>query len=259
MTNFIQMLSVDDASQLYPAEVHASSQSQYCSAASQTQSSAPASSPDASCRPATITAADVRATPKLNGSTHYFIRGNPNARLALSTYEQAPCVDVPAPDSALPNRPTCAMPYHTMPGVDRLEHSANASCRFYLACPARIQGLYHTESVLHCKGIRNGKGIAVHFWEDAEEEWALACLRWHGDVCPNTRPRVNMETRIHLNPALAEPQVERWAVRGIPGKFGSRRLAFEAAAAKDMKEIQILGSVDDAALASWSKATVILY
>ncbi|KAJ6487270.1 hypothetical protein C8R47DRAFT_1216461 [Mycena vitilis] len=269
MTNFIQLIPIEDGN-LYVAPPSLSqptlsqppSQSQ-SESPSQSQSQSPFQSQSQSqSPPSTITADQVRKTPKLSSSTHYFIRNNPAARLALATYEQAPCIDTPAPDSALPNRATCAMPYHTEPGIDRVQHSQNTACRFYVACPARIQGVYHTDKQAdeQVKGFRNGKAIAVHFWDDAEEEWALDCLRWHGEVCPNARARVNMETRVHLNPALRDdvPKVERWAVKGIPGHFSSRNLALEAAVRKDGKEIQVLGSSDDAALLAWSKATVIL-
>ncbi|KAJ7642309.1 hypothetical protein DFH06DRAFT_1137330 [Mycena polygramma] len=260
MTNFIQMLPIEDGNFYIapPSLSQPMSQSQSQSRSPpQSQSQSQPQSP-----PSTITADQVRKAPKLNPSTQYFIRNNSVARLALPSYEQAPCIDTPAPDNALPNRPTCAMPYHTEPGIDRLEHSANTACKFYVACPARIQGLYHTDKQAdeQVKGFRNGKAIAVHFWDDAEEEWALDCLRWHGEVCPNARPRVNMDTLVHLNPALRDgvPQVERWAVKGIPGHFSSRKLALEAAVAKDLKEIQVLGSSDKAALTAWANVTVIL-
>ncbi|KAF8157542.1 hypothetical protein K438DRAFT_1777189 [Mycena galopus ATCC 62051] len=75
---------------------------------------------------------------------------------------QAPCADIAPLDSQLPHRPTCPMPYHPDVGVNRVEHSENASCKFYVACPARIQGTYNTRD--------SGNSREVHFaaWEDSD-------------------------------------------------------------------------------------------
>ncbi|KAF7325364.1 hypothetical protein MSAN_02515300 [Mycena sanguinolenta] len=112
------------------------------------------------------------------------------------------------------------MPYHPDVDIDRLEHSGNAGCKFYVACPARIQGTYNTSGRAdeQVKGFRNGQAIATNTWVDAEGAWRVGCLRWHGKVCPNARPRVTMDTRVHLNPTLRTEKraVEQWAVKGYP-------------------------------------------
>jgi hypothetical protein len=47
-------------------------------------------------------------------------------------------------------------------------------------------------------------------------------LRWHGEVCPNVRQSVTMDTRIHLNPALRADGAEKWVVKGLADSFPSR-------------------------------------
>ncbi|KAF8164051.1 hypothetical protein K438DRAFT_1984943 [Mycena galopus ATCC 62051] len=150
------------------------------------------------------------------------------------------CTDVTPLDSQFPNRPTCTMPYHPDAGISRVKHSENTGCKFYVACPARIQGTYNTSQCAdtQVKGFCNGRVIAVHTWAEAQEEWATACLRWHGPVCPNACAPVTLNTHVHLNPALHVPP--------------EQELAFAAAAEKDLHEIHILGSTDEARLIAWA-------
>ncbi|KAF8137966.1 hypothetical protein K438DRAFT_1996548 [Mycena galopus ATCC 62051] len=168
---------------------------------------------------------------------------------------QPACADVASLDSQLPQRPTCPMPYHPDVGINRVEHSENAGCKFYVACPARIQGTYNTSQHTdeQVKGYRNGRAVAVHNWAEAQAEWATACLHWHGPVCSNARPPVTANTRVHLNPALRKRAAsEQWAVKGIQKFFISWEYAFAAAVERDMHEIHILGSTDEASLTVWA-------
>ncbi|KAJ6467404.1 hypothetical protein C8R45DRAFT_938744 [Mycena sanguinolenta] len=166
---------------------------------------------------------------------------------------QAPCADVAALDSQLPMRATCPMPYHPDIGIDRMEHSDNAACKFYVACPARIQGVYNTcqRADEQVRGYRNWRAIAVHVWGDAEAEWRLACLRWHGPSCPNVRPPVTMSTCIHLHPALRTTS-DQWAVQGILKLFATREEAFAGAVTHNFREIHMLCCSDEARLWAWA-------
>ncbi|KAJ7839078.1 hypothetical protein B0H13DRAFT_1911466 [Mycena leptocephala] len=158
------------------------------------------------------------------------------------------------PDDSLPDRSTCPMPYHLDTGIDREEHCGNAGCKFYVVCPGRTQGTFNLDSraTSQVRGYCNSHSLAVHHWEDAEEAWAMCCLRWHGLVCPNILPRITMNTRVHLNPASRIPARElKWAVHGLEETFGSRAEAFTAAAARDLREVHILGSPDEGAFDAW--------
>ncbi|KAJ7896171.1 hypothetical protein B0H13DRAFT_2338500 [Mycena leptocephala] len=183
---------------------------------------------------------------KLDPGTIYYARGHTAPFTVRVGYQQARCLDSMTPDELLVMRPTCVMPYHGEPGVDRVEHDGNAGSKFYIVCLGRIQGTYVSDKKAtdNVRGYRNGRSLGVHHWDDAEREWADCCLRWHGPVCPNARPRVTMETRVHLNPALLAP-VEKWAVKGLEH-------AFAAAAAQDLKVIHVLGSRDELSLKIWA-------
>ncbi|KAJ7823358.1 hypothetical protein B0H13DRAFT_1919663 [Mycena leptocephala] len=167
-------------------------------------------------------------------------------------FKEARCLDVATPDDCLPERATCPMPYHRDAGIDHDDHSGNAGCKFYVVCPSRTQGTFNLETA-QVRGYRNSRSLTVHHWEDAEEAWALCCLHWHGPACPNILLRITMNTRVHLNPASRRiPMCElKWAMRGLEETFGSRVEATTAAAARDMREIHILGSLDEGVLDAW--------
>ncbi|KAF8169320.1 hypothetical protein K438DRAFT_1774335 [Mycena galopus ATCC 62051] len=246
MTNFIQLVpSSTPATQYF---VPSASHPLVMPTAMQATVSPPSTLP-------TPTPTEATATHVMTSTSMIFGEGRFFACPSNIGTAEVLCTDIAPLDSQLPQRPTCAMPYHPDVGISRVEHSENASCKFYVACPARIQGTYNTSQRAdeQVKGYRNGKAIAVHTWAEAQEEWATACLRWHGPVCPNVRPPITMNTRVHLNPALHErAPAEQWVIKGVPGFYRSRELVFAAATKKDLHEIHILGTTDQARLNAWA-------
>ncbi|KAJ6450546.1 hypothetical protein C8R47DRAFT_1230238 [Mycena vitilis] len=191
----------------------------------------------------------------LDPRTLYFYRGSGTPHSALASYQQVECLDAPTPDDQLPERRTCPMPYHPATSTLGVPQTGDAGKKLYVVCPGRIQGLYDDDKKAdaNVKKWRNGRGISVHRWTDGEREWAMCCLRWHGEVCPNARPRVTMDTRVVLNPALLVDNVPvQWAVKGMADFFPSRECAFAAANAKDLQEIHVLGTKDEAALQAFT-------
>ncbi|KAJ6503453.1 hypothetical protein C8R47DRAFT_1067474 [Mycena vitilis] len=263
MTNFIQLIPATPAAQFYAAPIATPAASQPVPGSQSipgSQQSLSASQPPlVSSQPLlaatqTVTATQLAAppcqAPALDPKTLYFYRGSSTAYTALPTYQQAECLDAPIADDQLPERPTCPMPYHAVTAA-----IGEASKKLYLVCPGRIQGLYDDDKKAdaNVKKFRNGRGISHHRWTDAEAEWAMCCLRWHGQSCPNARPRVTLDTRVVLNPALLAPAVPiQWAVRGLEDFFPSRECAFAAANAKNLQEVHVLGSIDEAALQAWT-------
>ncbi|KAF8171735.1 hypothetical protein K438DRAFT_1773035 [Mycena galopus ATCC 62051] len=265
MTNFIQMVPSTTPSTQYFA--HGAINPLFVP--NETQANATQATPAAT--PALTLPTPTSTAPVGLGEGLFFQRHSSGPNPATP---QVPCAGVTPLDSQLPQRPTCPMPYHPDVGISRVEHSKNAGCKFYIACPARIQGTYNTSQRAdeQVKGYRNGRAIAVHNWADAEAKWVTACLRWHGPICPNARPPVTMNTRVQLNPALREEApAKQWVVKGVPGYSISRRvflnlsltpdsnaflfrreLAFAAAAERDLHEIHILGSTDEARLRAWA-------
>jgi hypothetical protein len=81
----------------------------------------------------------------LDPDTTYYTRGHTLPRSVHPAYQQPRCSDAATPDDRLPERQTCPMPYHSEPGVDRVEHSGNAGSKFYVVCPGRVQGTYVSE------------------------------------------------------------------------------------------------------------------
>ncbi|KAJ6547266.1 hypothetical protein B0H19DRAFT_1075171 [Mycena capillaripes] len=181
-----------------------------------------------------------------------FLCGSNLPCFAAPAYIQAKCLDAPIDEDHLPNRATCPLPYHGEAGVDRVTHSGNAGSKFYVCCPARVQGVYLTVLVqfpcviqgpgtealfskkadANVKGWHNGQAIAVLKWEDAEAD---------------------MDTRVHLNPVLFLESVPlQWAVKGITDFFPSRAEVFAAADAMNLHEIHILGNIDEGALQAWT-------
>ncbi|KAJ7750616.1 hypothetical protein B0H16DRAFT_1724547 [Mycena metata] len=156
-------------------------------------------------------------------------------------------------DADLPARPTCPMPYYPDPEIlDRDEHSGSTGGRYYVCIPARVQGVFTSESRANAmvRGWRNGHAQSVQTYEEARLEWATNCHRWHGRTCKDASKRspVTMPTRIRLNPALLPG---KWAIRGCSDLFFSRQQAFAAAEALHLKEIHILGSSNLLELEAW--------
>ncbi|KAF8192325.1 hypothetical protein K438DRAFT_1970131 [Mycena galopus ATCC 62051] len=252
MTNFIQLVpSSTPATQYF---VHGATNPLFIPTATQRTSFPPSTQVTPTSTQATATQA-IAPTSMVHGNLGegmFFQRPSAGGNPATS---EVPCADIAPLDSQLPRRPTCAMPYHPDIGISRVEHSENAGCKFYVACPACIQGTYNTSQRAdkQVKGYRNGRAIAVHTWAEAQDEWATVCLRWHGSMCPNARSPVTVNTRVQLNPALRKrAPAEQWVVKGVPGFSSSRELAFTATAEKDLREIHILGSTDEARLIAWA-------
>ncbi|KAJ7902431.1 hypothetical protein B0H13DRAFT_2335595 [Mycena leptocephala] len=141
----------------------------------------------------------------------------------------------------LPHRRTCRPTYHPdHPGIDVETHSLEASKSFYVAIPARDEGIYTSSLIAREKseGIHNGHHEAAKTYAEAKGLWALGCLRWHGHECKRERLQRLDRTASTGRSRASTPSV-------APGA------AFRIAEDADLDEIHIRGHRDISALADW--------
>ncbi|KAJ7429363.1 hypothetical protein B0H11DRAFT_2263570 [Mycena galericulata] len=167
----------------------------------------------------------------------------------------APFYQTESIHQAHPSRPTCVAPYIPEAGVDRVAHSENAGCKFYVVGPGRVCGIYTDDkrATAQICGFSNGHMQGFLTWEEAKEAWAVVCRGHHGVLCPaappvgSQRPPVTMQTRIELT-SRGRNAGMFWAVRGIDVIYETSTSAFEAALNAGLTDIQIRGSRDSAEL-----------
>ncbi|KAJ7858431.1 hypothetical protein B0H13DRAFT_1901814 [Mycena leptocephala] len=89
--------------------------------------------------------------------------------------------------SAVPDRPSCPMPYYPDAGVDQVKHSQDAKKYFYVVKEGRVKGTFTNDEVarLHTTRFSGACMRAVAHWEDAIDEWRHHCVAHHGDICPD--------------------------------------------------------------------------
>ncbi|KAJ7855807.1 hypothetical protein B0H13DRAFT_2357647 [Mycena leptocephala] len=159
----------------------------------------------------------------------------------LSVVQQAQSLNGPQ-TAPLPHRRTCRPTYHPdHPGINVETHSLEAGKSFYVAIPARDEGIYTSSLIAREKseGIHNGRHEAAKTYAEAKGLWALGCLRWHGHECKRERlQRLDMRGK-------------HWAVKGFDTICGSRGAAFWIAEDTDLDEIHIRGHRDISAVADW--------
>ncbi|KAJ7863213.1 hypothetical protein B0H13DRAFT_2354276 [Mycena leptocephala] len=142
----------------------------------------------------------------------------------------------------LPHRRTCRPTYYPdHPGIDVETHSLEAGKSFYVAIPAREEGIYTSSAVAREKseGVHNGRHEAAKTYAEAKGVWALACLRWHGPECKRERLE------------RLDARGKHWAVKGSNVICGSRAAAFRIAEDADLDDIHIRGHRDVNALFQW--------
>ncbi|KAJ7860588.1 hypothetical protein B0H14DRAFT_2576558 [Mycena olivaceomarginata] len=116
-----------------------------------------------------------------------------------------------AQTAPLPHRRTCHPTFHPEhPGIDINMHSLEAGKYFYVANPAREEGIYTSSSRQRhprgCYDLRRGQGPL-----------ALACLCWHGHECKRERLE------------RFDAQSKYWALQGSDVICGSRAAVFRLA------------------------------
>ncbi|KAJ7441784.1 hypothetical protein B0H11DRAFT_2251844 [Mycena galericulata] len=89
----------------------------------------------------------------------------------------APFYQTESIHQAHPSRPTCVAPYIPEAGVDRVAHSENAGCKFYVVGPGRVCGIYTDDkrATAQICGFSNDHMQGFLTWEEAKEAWAVVC------------------------------------------------------------------------------------
>ncbi|KAJ7824127.1 hypothetical protein B0H13DRAFT_1919295 [Mycena leptocephala] len=136
----------------------------------------------------------------------------------------------------LPHRATCKPPFYPeYPTLDRDLCSLTTGKKFYVACPAFVEGIYTDSDCARSttEGCKDGVALGAPTWDDALGMWALQCLRWHGDQ------------ECHRE-FLQRPDGSGiiWALKGHRDAIGSRAAAFRLAEEKGLMDIHIRGSRD---------------
>ncbi|KAJ7848159.1 hypothetical protein B0H14DRAFT_2583179 [Mycena olivaceomarginata] len=142
----------------------------------------------------------------------------------------------------LPHRRTCRPNFYPdHPALDVETHSLEAGKHFYVAIPARDEGIYTSSAVARQKteGVVNGLNVAAKTYTDAKGLWVLGCLRWHGHECRRGRLQ-------HL-----DARNKHWGLKGSDVICGSRSPVFCLAEDADFDDIHIRGDHDAAVVQEW--------
>ncbi|KAJ7842836.1 hypothetical protein B0H14DRAFT_3456576 [Mycena olivaceomarginata] len=142
----------------------------------------------------------------------------------------------------LPHRRTCHPTFYPEhPGLDIDTHSLEAGKYFYVAVPARDEGIYTSSTVARQKtdGVVNGVNVAAKTYADAQGLWVLGCLRWHGHECRRERLQ------------RLDARNKHWGLKGSNVICGSRGAVFRLAEDADLHEIHIRGHRDASVVQQW--------